>query len=320
MKKSLIPIFFLLLAACQSTNTVVAPTETASVIVIPPTETATVEVQPSATLELPTPTPGTTATPAPVERASPMDGMIEVQIPAGILHMGAYDVNADPDEKPAHEVSMHSYWMDKVEVTNGMYTLCIQAGACSKQHDPFSQRRPDYFTNPEYRDYPVVNVTWEEATIYCTWAGRRLPTEAEWERAARGDDLRTYPWGDDLPSQQYANFDNVIHDTSRVGSYAAGASPYGILDMAGNVWEWVNDLYREDYYQTAPTADPAGPTQTSGRYNRAIRGGSYQDTFMDIRVSNRGSLKGPNPLLLADDPARYGQSSVKIGFRCAADQ
>jgi formylglycine-generating enzyme required for sulfatase activity len=109
----------------------------------------------TATLALPTETPS----PTPIsERVSPMDGMPQVQIPAGILHMGAYDVNAEVDEKPGHEVRMVSFWMDKLEVTNGMYTLCIQAGTCSKGHSLFSQRRPDYFINSEYRDYPVVYV------------------------------------------------------------------------------------------------------------------------------------------------------------------
>ena len=232
--------------------------------------------------------------------------------------MGAFDVNAKADEKPGRDVTMDSFWIDKLEVTNGMYALCILAGACSKGHSIFSQRRPDYFINPEYRDYPVTNVSWEEAMIYCAWAERRLPSEAEWERAARGDDLRTYPWGYEPPSEVYANFDNLIHDTSRVGSYSMGASPYGILDMAGNVWEWVNDLYDEDYYLIGGAINPIGPAQVPGKYNRVIRGGSYQDTFLDLRVSNRGSLPGPNLLAPADAPTRYGKNSVKIGFRCAA--
>ena len=316
MKNSLLFFSIFLLTACQPVSSVV-PTETASPMAVT-TATATAELQPLATLELPTLTLGPMPAPAPVERVSPMDGMMQVQIPAGILHMGAFDVNAKEDEKPGHEVTMDSFWMDKLEVTNGMYTLCIQAGKCSKEHGIFSQRRPDYFINPEYRDYPVVNVSWEEAKIYCEWAGRRLPNEAEWERAARGDDMRTYPWGYEPPSETYANFDNIVHDTSRVGSYSAGASPYEVLDMAGNVWEWVEDLYSEKYYLKASTSNPVGPTQVFGKYLRTIRGGSYQDTFMDIRVSNRGSLPGPNLLAPTGDPTRYGKSSVKIGFRCAA--
>lgn len=323
MKNFIILFLICLLAACQSASPVI-PTEIASPTATTiATVTAKAESQPSAIPGLATPTLNPTSTPtqAPTsipERFSPMDGMPQVQIPAGILHMGGYDVNAKPDEKPGHDVTMDSFWMDKLEVTNGMYTLCIQAGVCSKEHSIFSQRRPDYFINPEYRDYPVVDVSWEEASIYCAWAGRRLPSEAEWERAARGDDLRTYPWGYEPPSEIYANFDNLVHDTSRVGSYSAGASPFGILDMAGNVWEWVNDLYDEDYYLTAEAINPISPTQIPGRYNRVIRGGSYQDTFLDVRVSNRGSFLGPNLLAPVDDPTRYGKSSIKIGFRCAA--
>jgi formylglycine-generating enzyme required for sulfatase activity len=318
-KSTLLIALTLLLVSCQSAPTATNPfdqTPTGPA----PTETATSTSSPSpvpatATLTLPTETPSPTPIP---ERVSPKDGMPQEQIPAGTLHMGAFDVNAKVDEKPGHKVMMDSLWMDKLEVTNGMYALCIHAGACSKEHSIFSQRRPDYFINPEYKDYPVVDVSWEEAMTYCTWTGRRLPSEAEWERAARGDDLRTYPWGYEPPSETYANFDNIVHDTSRVGSYSAGASPYGILDMAGNVWEWVDDLYDGDYYLTASTINPIGPAQIPGKYNRVIRGGSYQDTFLDIRVSNRGSLPGPNLLASTSDPTRYGKSSVKIGFRCAA--
>ena len=308
----------LLLAACQPAPTAV-PTETVTPSVVVEIATATVQFFATPTPETATPTPGPTATAAPVQHVSPRDGMIQIQIPAGTLHMGGYDVNADDDEEPRHDVIMKSFWMDQLEVTNGMYALCIQEGACPKDHPIFSQQRSDYFFNPEYRDYPVVSVSWEEAATYCQWAGRRLPTEAEWERAARGDDLRTYPWGYEPPSWVYANSGNLVHDTSRVGSYAAGASPYGILDMAGNVWEWVDDLYDDNYYQTAATENPVGPTQVPGRYLRVIRGGSYQDNIMEIRVSNRGNFMGSNLSAPSYDPSRYGPGSVKIGFRCAAD-
>lgn len=302
-KATLLIALTFLLVSCQSTPSA-APVPDQTPTRPDPTEAATSTFTPSpvpatATLTLPTETPS----PTPISvRVSPIDGMPQVQIPVGTLHMGAFDVNAEVDEKPGHEVRMDSFWMDKLEVTNGMYTLCIQAGACSKEHSIFSQRRPDYFINPEYRDYPVVNVSWEEAKIYCEWAGRRLPSEAEWERAARGDDLRTYPWGYEQPSETYANFDNIVHDTSRVGTYSAGASPYGVLDMAGNVWEWVNDWYQSDYYASSPASNPPGPG--SGDY-RVLRGSDWYYDWDALRVANR-------------DYNYPDIRNVSVGFRCAA--
>lgn len=233
--------------------------------------------------------------------------------------MGGLDVYAENDEKPAHVVQEDAFWIDQVEVTNGMYSLCVAAGACRPPAKFNSDNRASYFDSLEFRDYPVVYVRWADAEAYCTWAARRLPTEAEWERAARGDDMRTYPWGDELPSQAYVNFNNYVGDTSRVGSYAAGASPFGALDMAGNVWEWVADLYKADYYEASIDTNPNGPAETRGLYVRVIRGGSFQDERMNLRVSNRGYELGPNPTLLPQDPTYAGRSSVKIGFRCASD-
>jgi formylglycine-generating enzyme required for sulfatase activity len=182
-----------------------------------------------------------------------------------------------------------------------------------------SDNRADYFGIAEFRDYPVVYVTWLDAKIYCEWAGRRLPTEAEWERAARGDDMRTYPWGGEPPNSSLANANNDLGDTSRVGSYPDGASPFGALDMAGNVWEWVADLYDQDYYEDSPTSNPAGPGVEFPRLERVIRGGSYQDGRLDLRLSNRGYELGPDPSALPGSDESYGRSSVKIGFRCAAE-
>jgi formylglycine-generating enzyme required for sulfatase activity len=245
--------------------------------------------------------------------------MPQVFIPEGVMRMGGLDVQAENDELPDHQVRMHAFWLDRLEVTNGMYGLCVQAEVCRPPQKISSQKRASYFDNPDFQDYPVIQITWSDAKTYCGWAGRRLPTEAEWERAARGDDWRTYPWGDEPPSEIYANFDNLIRDTSRVGSYAAGASPFGVLDMAGNVWEWTADIYDPDYYLTSPESDPSGPPDSPDKFQRVIRGGSFQDVWMDIRVSNRGYEAGPNPRADYGSSDSFGRSSDKIGFRCASD-
>jgi formylglycine-generating enzyme required for sulfatase activity len=244
--------------------------------------------------------------------------MTEIQIPSGMFHMGGLDVYAENDELPPHEVQLDGYWIDKLEITNGMYNLCLQSGACAPPVKLNSDNRPDYLYNLDFRDYPVVYVSWLDASQYCQWAGRRLPTEAEWERAARGDDLRTYPWGDELPNPTLLNFNNEVGDTSRVGSYQAGASPFGVLDMAGNVWEWTADLYKADFYQSSALSNPTGPAESIGLLQRVLRGGSFQDERVNVRVSNRGYELGPNRIAAPQDPAYLGRSSVRIGFRCAS--
>ena len=315
-----LPICLLLLTflvtACQPT--LVAPPATSQpvpvTLTVPALETATPTIVPSP--------PAVTATPVitAAERISPIDGMPQVSVPAGSVRMGGLDVHADDrDELPAHTVSLDAFWIDQLEVTNAMYMLCVQAGNCPPPEDWASDKHPSYFNNEDFKDYPVVHVTWEQAGAYCAWADRRLPTEAEWERAARGDDFRNYPWGDEPPNELYANFNYLVGDTSRVGSYAAGAGPFGTLDMAGNVWEWVADFYRFEYYSVSPEHNPMGPETTTTNL-RVIRGGSFQDGWVDLRVSKRGAALGPDPDARFDDPNREGEHSSKIGFRCAANE
>ncbi len=253
------------------------------------------------------------------ERTSSADGMVQVYIPAGTFTMGGVDPKASSDEKPAHRVTMKDFWMDKVEVTNGMYALCVKAGTCRLPVDFKSQTRSSYYGNAEYNDFPVVYVTWLEAKTYCEWSGGRLPTEAEWERAARGDDTRTYPWGDQVPNASWANFSNLIGDTTKVGSSPAGASPFGIFDMAGNVAEWVNDFYDPKYYASGLSANPSGPGGRTRFFNHVVRGGTFQDVEADIRVSKRASVLGSNPDALIDSVEWLGTYSPKIGFRCVSD-
>jgi len=325
MKNKFIAFIFLTFSLVACAPATVTPTLPAPPPLASPSKTMTVTptFAPSETFT-PEPAPltptTTTAATSETERTSPIDGMPQVYVPAGTVRMGGLDVHADDrDELPAHTVSLDAFWIDKLEVTNAMYMLCVQAGACTPPEDWASDKRPFYFNNEEYKDYPVVHVTWDQASTYCAWTKRRLPTEAEWERAARGDDFRNYPWGDEPVSEKYANFNRLVGGTSRVGSYAAGASPFGALDMAGNVWEWVSDLYGIEYYSISPEYNPTGPVSNTTNL-RVIRGGSFQDEWVDLRVSKRGSALGPDPDARYDAPNREGEHSSKIGFRCVVSE
>lgn len=315
--KNITAIILFILTACTTNASIIESTST-------PLPTISSQVIPTSTTEiiLPTITP-TDEISSTVEsenmRTSSIDGMPQVYIPAGIFRMGGMDVRRAPNEIPEHDVQLSAYWIDQLEVTNAMYALCMNEGVCSPPQSLKSQRRAEYFNNIEFKDYPVVYVTWDQAKTYCEWAGRRLPTEAEWERAARGDDFRTFPWGENKADGSLSNFNMLVGDTSRVGTYPLGASPFGVLDMAGNVAEWVNDFYSFDYSVSDNLLNPKGPESNAG-FNRVVRGGSLGDAEINIRVSKRSSVTGPNPNAASGSSAFLGEFSPRIGFRCAADE
>ena len=249
------------------------------------------------------------------QKVSPSDGMVMRYVPAGKFQMGYSE--GKKDEEPVHTVYLDAFWIDQTEVTNAMYRKCEEAGVCERPTQATyalkrinSATRDDYYINPEYDDFPVIYVNWSQASIYCEWAGRRLPTEAEWEKAARGTDGRIYPWGNESPNLDLANFGGFIGDTTAVGSYPAGASPYGALDMAGNAWEWVNDWYSPEYYNNSPRRNPQGPD--NGAFH-IERGGCWRPSEKPIRSSYRGWYTPP---FLGSEIVAHSYD----GFRCAATE
>ena len=231
-----------------------------------------------------------TKTPTPVlgvgsTMTSEKDGMVMVYVPEGEFLMGSED--GDSDEKPSHTVYLDAYWIDQSEITNAMYAKCVTAGACGEPKSSGSYSRDSYYGNADFDNYPVIYVSWEDAQTYCAWADRRLPSEAEWEKAAGWNEntqrQQPYPWGVEI-DKTYANYGAKIGDTTAVGSYEKGKSFYGAYDMAGNVWEWVNDWYDGDYYANSSSSNPLGSETGS---TKVLRGGSWYDYYFDLRAASR---------------------------------
>lgn len=229
------------------------------------------------------------------------DGASMVLVSAGEFMMGD-DTSGRNDERPAHPVYLDAFYIDQYEVTTSRY---------AKFWQETNRPVPEYWSDQVLRQHgrkPVVGVDWSDATAYCSWAGKGLPTEAEWEKAARGTDQRVYPWGNAAPNTTLANFDRgfdfkqygVLTD---VGAFEQGKSPSGAYDMAGNVWEWVADWYDTNYYSKSPKQNPRGPS--SGEL-RILRGGSWFNGPASVRSATRGRLTPST-------------RDANIGFRCAQD-
>ena len=283
-------------------NTTVFPADTPMVIA-----TITRHLSTNTSIVIATTTrPPSTNTPTPeIGSFIESDGVTMMFVPAGEFSMGSE--SGSDDEKPIHSVTLDAYYIDKYEVTNAAYKRCVDAGGCEPPKQSSSYTRSAYYSNPEFDEYPVIYVDWNMANAYCEWRGpstgsgqARLPTEAEWEKAARGLDGRTYPWGENVDCDK-ANYNRCVGDITKVGSYLDGVSPYGLYDMAGNVWEWVADWYDSEYYANSPSSNPLGPS--SGQY-RVLRGGSWDVNDNGVRSAYR---VGVTP-----DVIYYG-----VGFRCA---
>jgi formylglycine-generating enzyme required for sulfatase activity len=241
-------------------------------------------------------------------------------VPEGPFLMGSETEDADRDEGPEHEVYLDAYWIGMTEVTNAQYAACEAAGVCAPpafegplfRDAPEELKLSNYYQDPADADKPMIFVTWTDADTFCQWAGLTLPTEAQWEKAARGTDGRTYPWGEEISCNK-ANYGVCGTGFMAAGSYPEFSSPYGALNMGGNVAEWVADWYGSTYYGMSPDSNPTGPE--SGR-SRITRGG-----YLDVQEVYWGyGIPNPEKYARTSDRASGNPtaSSFTIGFRCAA--
>ncbi len=233
------------------------------------------------------------------------DSASMVLVPAGEFPMGSTMVGER--EKPIHDVYLDAFYIDAYEQTTARYAKFLDA---THREEPKEWKPGGLFSTAtwkQYGDRPIIGVSWVDADAYCRWAGRRLPTEAEWEKAARGNDGLTYPWGKESPTNQHAHFAKSrwsgYGSLMSVGDHEAGKSPYGAYDMAGNVWEWVADWYDEGYYANSPERNPPGPPHGQ---RRVLRGGAWNAPALSIRGAYRES-RTPE------------YQFNHIGFRCAKD-
>jgi len=233
-----------------------------------------------------------TSTPLPAE-ITDTKGITMRLVPAGEFDMGSY--SGDPDEQPVHQVYLDAFYMDIYEVTNAAYKTCVETGECIPPKEIKSYTRSNYYGDPQFNDYPVIYVDWDQSKKYCEWRGGDLPTEAQWEKAARGVDRRTYPWGERIDAR-LANYGLHMMDTTKVDLYRDGKSPYGIYNMAGNVWEWTLDWY--DAYPENFIGN-----SNYGNTHRVLRGGSWSYSENSQRTSYRFEMIPT-------------ENKFNIGFRC----
>ncbi len=229
-----------------------------------------------------------------------IDQSYVVYVPAGDFIMGQDEEDVTSDHEPAHSVYLDAFWIHQTEVTNRQYATCVAAGVCEV---PFrTTGQPYWYASTGHALDPVVGVSWEQAVVYCEWIEGRLPTEAEWEKAARGTDGDPYPWGDEEPACDLLNFSDCqeINQPVRVRTFFEGASPFLLADTAGNVSEWVQDWYDEDYYATSPSSNPAGPVSGT---RRVVRGSNYDSPLEELEIVLR-------------DNALPSDHQADTGFRC----
>lgn len=224
-----------------------------------------------------------------------VDGSILVPVPGGDFLMGD-----GGDDNPEHTVGLSSFWIYRTKVTNRMYAICVATGKCSPPIEPQSLQD---FQDTDLQDIPVAGVNWEQADAYCEFVEGRLPTEAEWEKTARGPNGNPYPWGDAAPSCDLLNFGECVGSKSDVFDYPQGKSYYEALDTTGNAFEWVADWYNPQYYGVAPAVNPFGPE--SGTV-RSVRSSSFLSAETDIPAARRFFLK-PD------------ETRIDLGFRCVVE-
>jgi eukaryotic-like serine/threonine-protein kinase len=263
-----------------------------------------------------TATISTTTTLAPgTRRTVSEDGMLQVYVPAGWFDMGSLpeDPGADADEYPLHEVYLDAFWIDQVEVTNAMFARFLnQMGNQVEERASWLdagdedvqiyQAEGEWQVKKGYETHPVVEVNWFGAQAYCRWAGRQLPSEAQWERAARGSDRRTFPPGEKINCSHANTIECKRNSAEPADARPDGASPFNAFDMAGNLWEWVADWYDTNFYTESPAENPSGPLD--GQF-KVLRGGSYGQDRMHARSANRRHNAPAN-------------SQFDYGFRCAS--